>query len=142
MSFGIHWDTIYVHGKAYRLFSYPLQQYLEQDKNAPVLFTFEPHPYTATWEIEDNKLFLTDFKGGSMVSSDGKAFAGYREYFMQDLFPNQDKVFASWYTGTLCIGTGWKKDNASVHDSLLPQYEVYIEIRQGLVVNVSDIQEL
>jgi hypothetical protein len=57
--------------------------------------------YSVTWEVIDNKLFLIDFA----ATNEGKKID------LNYLFPNQEKVFANWFTGEFSI---WYKINTYI----------------------------
>jgi hypothetical protein len=66
-------DTIIVDGKSFRLYSNPLEGYLERGDPRPVFAAFNTaiwRGYVARWEVFDSRLFLTGLFGrGRMVPS-------------------------------------------------------------------------
>ena len=58
--------------------------------------------YNGTWLIEDDKLFLIDLSA-TIIKDYGmwKWPFEYVEVGLDYLFPNQDKVFAEWFSGEL-----------------------------------------
>lgn len=86
--------------------------------------------YYASWLIEDNQLYLTDFWGENFLIR--------KEYCLSDLFPNEEKVFANWFTGSLTIPMG--KEVKYFHGGLggwTHEYEATIKIENGLVIETS-----
>lgn len=80
--------------------SEPLRDYLKTVELPHKLVA--PHTacwrgYFSRWEIMDNKLFLVDWKGFIL---------DYKVVFMDYLFPNQEKVFASWFSGKISSNLG------------------------------------
>jgi hypothetical protein len=85
--------------------------------------------YLSDWDIIDNKLYLidvfpcfTDEEGENIMS-------------MENLFPEQDRVFAHWYSGELTIQKGELLNY--VHRGYESAYEehIYIKIEDGIVVD-------
>ncbi|MCO4293069.1 hypothetical protein NF867_09355 [Solitalea sp. MAHUQ-68] len=84
-----------------RLFisSMPLKPYLDNLKEQPIFYRYTTgcwRGYKGTWEIIENKLFLIDLFGNTRSGIVGLDF----------LFPNEEKVFASWFTGQIKIPQG------------------------------------
>lgn len=122
-------DTIYIHSKRYSLYSYPLEQYWQLHNNKPPLFSTTSgnnRGYTAEWQIEDNKLYLIKFDGETLFAP------GYKEYSLQDIFPNQEMVYAEWYTGSLSVGMGQRVESLPIE-----QYEARIDIKEGMVTDTT-----
>jgi hypothetical protein len=121
-------DLIIVNDSVYRLFTHPLGQYWELNDNKPSLFSTRSgntRGYTAKWLILNDKLYLTEFWGETI-------YPKYKEYNLQDLFPNQEMVFADWFTGTITIGIGHQSVDYNIE-----RYQVKIEIIRGLVSEIS-----
>ena len=82
----------------------PLAQYLETRKD----IVFGPmstacwRGYTGTWEIKDNKLFLIHLKACIFTDPDTPKYERDLNY----LFPDQEIVFADWFTGQISIPMG------------------------------------
>lgn len=131
-------DQIVFNNKTHRIYGFPLDQFFEkrgkllnlQGSNSALW-----RGYLANWLIEHDKLFLIDFWG---------EHSGLQiEYDLSDLFPNQKKVFAEWFTGEILINIGkpfkyslknWSKRNI--------EYDLTILISEGIVTNTSfDVAE-
>ncbi len=123
-------DTIIINNNEHKLYTLPLNQYWENfGQTLPLLgsCTSLSRGYYATWLLEDNKLYLIDFWG--------EFFFIQKEYSLADIFPNQEKVFASWFTGDLLIPVG--KEVNYFHGGLggwTHEYEAAIKIENGFVV--------
>ena len=123
-------DTIRINDEGHILYSFPLEQYWEKEKNRPPLLSSNTSMYRgyyAIWLIEHNQLFLTDFYG---------EFLSRKEYSLIDLFPTSgDKIFANWFTGDLEIPIG--KQVSYFHGGRGATYEssTIIKISKGRVVD-------
>lgn len=65
--------------------------------------------YVAKWELKNKKLYLIDFKGQTSNFKNvlaGKETINYWEVGMDFIFPNQERVFAEWFSGELRIPLG------------------------------------
>lgn len=126
-------DTIIVNDDEHRLYCLPLSQYLEKHKRTITFFSLTTslyRGYYASWLIEQNKLYLTDFWGENQLMR--------KEYCLTDLFPDQEKVFANWFTGDLIIPMG--KEVEYFHGGLggwTYEYEATIQIENGLVIKTT-----
>lgn len=89
-------EFIEFEGKRRPLISEPLNAYLFLQTTIQLVApnTACWRGYYGTWKIENNKLYLTGLKA---------YIENYKEVGMDYLFPNQNKVFAEWYTGNLLI---------------------------------------
>ena len=123
-------DTIIINKKEYTLYSLPLDQYWNDFGHRVSLLggsTALWRGYHATWMLEANQLFLTDFWGENFLMK--------KEYCLEDVFPNQQKVFADWYTGDLSIPFG--KQINYFHGGLggwTHEYNATIKIDNGVVI--------
>ncbi|MDR1791849.1 MAG: hypothetical protein LBR36_00175 [Bacteroidales bacterium] len=131
-------ERLFFNGKEYGMATEPLHDYLEQNKNI-----FIPDAdctacwrgYIGTWTIkEDNKLYLTklhlfgekdgvDFEGvhAFTVSRGLSRTVEQRKTLMDRLFPNQNEVFAEWFSGEIRVPYGKMLDY--VHGGYLSLYE-------------------
>lgn len=81
--------------------------------------------YFGSWKIKEDKLYLTDLEG--LIVDVG-------EVNLNHLFPNQDEVFAEWYTGTITLPRGEMLDYVHMGYYTLYEYDLLIEIKNGRVV--------
>ena len=122
-------DTIHHGSKRYNLYSHPLEQYWESKNNKPLLCSSIPgstRAYTANWKLENDKLYLINFRG-EMFN-----FLSHKIYDINDIFPNSSEVFADWYTGPLSIGVGQKVDHFPIE-----RYEIRVDVSRGIVRDIT-----
>jgi hypothetical protein len=83
--------------------------------------------YIGTWEISENKLFLTKVETwGTTPPVD-----------LHALFPGQgNQVFASWYTGRLAINRGKRLLFDMVMYESIHEQQILIDIEDGHVTHV------
>jgi hypothetical protein len=111
------------------LFSNPLEVYYQQHPPRPefqMQNTANWRGYIATWEISENKFYLTQIEG--MIK-------GGQPCSVEFLFPNQSgKVWANWFSGVLRIVDG--KCLKYIHMGYQSVYEreILITIEKGNVV--------
>ena len=84
-------DTILINGEIYETCHSALEDY---------------------WSKRNNKLYLIDFFGQEFIFTNHN----YREYSLQDIFPNKPKVFANWFKGHLEIPFGEQNENGFYND--------------------------
>lgn len=123
-------NNIYIEGHEYSLASDPLKPYLvENDISIEGYMTACWDGYLTDWDIIDNKLYLIDV---FPCYTDDE---GEKIMTMENLFPNQERVFAKWYSGELTIQKGELFNY--VHKGYESTYEehVYIKIENGIVVD-------
>ena len=123
-------DTIKINGKVYKLYCLPLAQYWEKYEPGISLFVLNPaltRMYYANWLMEDNKLYLSDFWSENWVLK--------KEYSLANLFPDEEKVFAEWYTGDLIIPFGRMVHYINLGWGATHEYRATIGIKEGLVIS-------
>jgi len=144
-------DTIILDGKSSRLYSTPLEGYLERTDPRPVFSAFNTaiwRGYVARWEVFDHRLFLTGLFGrGRMVPSHliaelptnpfQRAGDGARPLRLADLFPEQAPlVFAQWVTERLLVPTGPRL----VYVGFQSGHATYrtIDVLEGTITSIRD----
>ncbi|GEM_PF-1606625 len=130
-------------GKRYSVtYTEPLGQYLQTQN-----FDFEFNPiasscwrgYRGLWCISNNKLYLTDFSGAIRIYIiDDDEFSPERTYEtknirLNDLFPNQQKVFAEWYSGEIKLGKGFVKSDYDNFETLYSK-ETFLKFKDGVLI--------
>jgi hypothetical protein len=125
-------DILYFDGSEYILYSEPLEFYFEQHPPRPdIEATCSAcwRGYIATWRIKRDKLYMV-----SLQSFDGDDLA-----LKQKLFPGDDMIFASWFTGPLVCPYG--EEVEYVHMGYGTTYENYLilEVEHGIVTASNDI---
>jgi hypothetical protein len=148
-------DIIILDGKAFRLYSSPLERYFRRIKWRPTILrrcTANRRGYVARWEIFGERLFLTGLFGQdwsvpphlhSKLAPDPDPFepdeVDVKSLRLQDLFPDQAPlVFAEWVTERLVVPTGPRL--VYVHAGFGSQYATYrtIKVVKGRVRSVRD----
>lgn len=92
--------------------------------------------YIAKWEVIEDKLFLiglNEFKFGKE-----EPIIKEKSYNFNDIFPNQDKVFAEWYSGEIKIEQGEFVDNERSRRPIF-ESEVILNIEKGVVVGEREV---
>jgi hypothetical protein len=146
-------DIIFLSAKPFRLYSTPLDAYLQRSDPRPVFnasSTANWRGYIARWEVFDNRLFLTGLFGiGRIVPSHlidelptnpfQCAGDGAKPMRLADLFPEQAPlVFAEWVTEHLILPAGPSLRQG--HDCFGPVRSTYraIDIAEGRVRSYRD----
>lgn len=124
------YEKIYIDGQEQYMATEPLKSYLSTLAEREVFSPIETscwRGYHGTWEIIDNKLFLIDLKGHNVNYERGTHWKVGLDY----LFPNQNKVFAEWFTGEIRISSGVKLSYFPV-----PKYEfdLFLEFKDGMLI--------
>ncbi len=98
--YGKVWEKFTTNGEEFTMEAVPLESYFNDIIKKP----FEDwlnaaclRGYVGSWEVMDNKLFLTNLV--AYGDTDPKVN-------LQFIFPNQKTVFANWFTGELKICSG------------------------------------
>jgi hypothetical protein len=152
-------DILIYKGDTLSLFSCPLYSYPNQDKVSPknmfgskgCFYTSCYRNYIATWEIIDNKLYLTRIKN-ACYPTDGKYVAvAYKEVTdsigrefadLESLFPDKfknGKVFADWVSEKIISPKG--KLLFYIHDGFESIFEKEIEftLENGMLSSLIEI---
>ena len=136
-----HREKLRYNGEIYHLAVEPLYPYLEKKK-----IRFVPDStacwrgYYGWWSIEDDKLYLTNLIAYVPRQTDEqtdprKALFSKEKVGLEYLFPNEDKVFAKWFSGKLRIPHG--KMLRYVHQGYASIYEkeLFLKIEKGKLVS-------
>lgn len=136
-----HREKLRYNGNIYHLAVEPLYPYLEKKK-----IRFVPDSsacwrgYYGWWSIEDEKLYLTNLIAYVPRQTDEqtdarRALFNSEKVGLDYLFPNQDKVFAEWFSGKLRIPHG--KMLRYVHQGYASIYEkeLFLKIEKGKLVS-------
>jgi len=120
-------EKLFYNGKTYYLETEPLDSLFElMGDGKPVLVAQSSgcwRGYVGTWEIENDRLFLIDFKGHT---------TDYVEVSMDFLFLNPKKVFAEWFTGEIKIPQG--KSRVIAYGIYRYEKYWYLEFNKGVLV--------
>lgn len=134
-------------GKRYQvLYTEPLDQYLQTQN-----IEFQPiasscwRGYTCLWIILDNKLYLTGFSGAIRIyTKDDDEFSPDRSYetkniSLNDLFPNQQNVFAEWFSGEIKLAKRIKPTD-EVHCNTVYKKVIHLTFERGILINAEIIK--
>lgn len=125
-------EKLVYNDEEYNMASLPLEPYLKRHG-----FEFYAwctacwRGYVGSWEVVDNKLYLTEFTGWQ-PGSDKNVELDY-------LFPSQEKVFAEWFSGEIRIPHG--EMLAYVHMGFASVYEkdLFLKFVNGVMVDSWEI---
>lgn len=129
-------------GKRYQgLYAEPLDQYLQTQniEFCPIASSCW-RGYTCLWIISDNKLYLTGFSGAIRIyTTDDDEFSPERSYeikniSLNELFPNQQNVFAEWFSGEIKLVRRVKLAGNDYHDTVYKKV-IHLIFENGILVN-------
>ncbi len=110
-------------------FEQPLESWFEQQDNRPAFYV--PHTalwrgYVGTWELDGNRLYLTELEG---MLENGQVIN------LQTVFPNaKDRVFADWYSGTFRLPQGDLQNAICIGYSSVYEGFLVLDIEAGNIV--------
>lgn len=133
-------EKLIYNGQEYHLATEPLRPYLEKNKiefESPSTACWRG--YYGSWSIEDNKLYLTELTAYAKIESNERRIFNGVEVGLEYLFPNQDKVFAEWFSGELRIPYGEMIRYVHMGYESIYEKELFIKIESGNVVGSSEI---
>ncbi len=127
-------DILFYKGKTYYLSTEPLNQLLDlMGDEKPVLMAPNTacwRGYIGTWHIDDNKLYLIEFKGYNK---------DHEEVGMDYIFPDQKKVFAGWYTGEIKISQGEMIHYEHMGYKSVYEKDLFLEFDKGILVAAREV---
>ncbi len=138
-------DKLIYKGNEYELASEPLNVYLKGTGIRLAQISTACHRgYIAEWLIEDDKLFLIDFNAFIPNNETDKNWVSkdeVEEVGLKYLFPNQEKVFAEWFSGVLRVPYG--EMIRYVHQGYASIYEkeLYLRFVNGKYVSYREIDQ-
>ena len=134
-----HPDKIFLDGEYLDLYSNPLEQFWATQRKVrpPFISSSEcTRGYTASWEIRNNKLLLTDIEGS--YDQNFIFFRRLAPYTLKKLFPKSKgrSVRATWFSGKIRIPIGKMTlfEDAG-YDSRFEK-ELIMTIHEGEVIKV------
>jgi len=136
-------DKIIYKGQEYSLNTNPLESFFENNPNlrpkSDIMSTALWRGYIATFEIQDNQLFVKDIVVMDEDTITGSHKTTWRSVFNQ-VFPNQNQIKVDWLTGLLVIPNG--KLVNYVHMGYASTYENYIllEIDKGNLIQEKNMK--
>lgn len=129
-------DTILINGVRYFFFGSPMFDYWDTNRNKPKLLSFNTglqRGFFASWEIHETKLYLIDFYGEHYSIRPKRGFVREKNYSLSDLFPDQQRVFADWYSGELQIPIGKQVGYSHSFIGTILETSTTISIQKGIV---------
>ena len=81
--------------------------------------------YIGSWEIEDNKLYLVGLEGDADKESTDLNY----------VFPNQEKVFASWFSGQIRLGLGKYLGSEHMFYGSIYEKDLVLTLEDGVVTH-------
>ncbi|MEH6770049.1 hypothetical protein [Maribacter arcticus] len=94
--------------------------------------------YRGSWNLDNDQLYLIHLKG-NRYDIESKTI---KEVYIDYLFPNQEKVFASWFTGVLTVPDGkiltnWNIDNFSNYEHILQ-----LKFDKGILIDFKSVDAI
>ena len=123
-------ESLYYNGEWKAMYTEPLESYLIDSgfgRNH-----FDPpdtacwRGYIGTWTVKENKLFLIDLKGNL---KDRKESVN-----LNYLFPDQEEVFAAWYSGTVRIIDGELIAYRYAGYDSIYEYDLFLTFDKGVLI--------
>jgi len=132
-------DSIIYNGELYGIANEPFEEYLKtrQDIQYDGYCSACWRGYIAKWEIIEDKLFLiglNEFQFGKE-----EPIIKEKTYNFNDIFPEQDKVFADWFSGELKIPQGEVLKYIHACYASIYEKEVHLDIKEGVVVGEREV---
>ena len=131
-------EKLVYNGNVYLISNQPLYPYIKKHNiNFVARITCCRRGYHGSWSIEENKLYLVGLFG--CTSDDPKNRTNIKSVDLNDLFPNQDKVFAEWFTGEINLPYGEIIGHCFVRGPIYKN-ELILEFEAGVLVNSHEIE--
>lgn len=121
-------DILLYKGKRVFMAAEPLDQYLQNRSD----IKFVPpstacwRGYYGKWEIKDDKLFLTELEA---------YIEGYRKVDLNYLFPQQNKVFANWFSGEIRVPQGKRLEYVHAGYASIYEKDLMLTFNEGMLIN-------
>lgn len=123
-------DSILYEGQQYSLVTEPLRPYLEAlGVSYSGTSTGNYRGYIASWEVRNNKLYLTELKIPGFTPEMDKE---------GDLFPDDERTFAEWYTGKLRIPHGELLEYVHQAYASIYEKELILRLLNGKLIGESE----
>jgi hypothetical protein len=140
-------ERIEWHGKAYLLFTQPLEQRYPDPRQRPS-FMVAPltraadnaRGYIGSWRLEDDRLYLVDIQAW-FCKEGASAHADCRKVTVADLFGDgaTGPVFADWFNGELTLPDGAPLRQAPLEYGSSYQRTIRITLKGGKVTRIQTI---
>ncbi len=123
-------DTLKYKGRKYHLATEPLRPYLQaMNIEYPATSTANYRGYIASWEVIDDKLYLVDVILPGYFSESERP---------NNLFPDEEKTFAGWYTGEIRMPHGELLEYVHNGYGSLYEKELFLRFLNGELLGESE----
>jgi len=138
-------DSIAIDGAQHMLFSEPLEAYYSDYRPRP---SFAPgntanwRGYIASWEIRDNRLYLSGIKAEVCDRAGPQGWRCDKRHpiGLKDLFPKGNgMVFAEWYSGTLRVPLGKQMNYVHMGYQSTYEFDLLIVVEKGIVTSTTTV---
>jgi len=122
-------ERIKVDGQDLQMATEPLSSYFHKTDKGRELVSYSTacwRGYLGTWEIMEGKLYLVDLE--ATITNFNKVGIDY-------FFPNNDKVFASWYSGEIRIPNGELLRYEHMGYMSVYDEDEYLTIEKGVLIS-------
>ena len=127
-------ESLVFNGEKYYIASEPLYPYIvEHNLRFMATNTACWRGYRGSWTIEDNKLYLVELSGFLLEGNNRKNID------LKDIFPNQDKVFAEWFSGEIRIPYGEMLEYLHMGYMSVYEKEMFLKFESGVLVGSREI---
>lgn len=128
-------DKLIYNGKEYKLNNFYLESYFERnpDKRPEYRTTALWRGYVATFEIENDQLFVTNIE----IESDGEDGRIVMKTIFDKIFPGSKKVKVNWFSG---IFLGGFNDKLRRYFNEFDNYCLF-EIKEGDIIKNKELKE-
>lgn len=110
----------------FELIGEPLKTHIDNTNNPSIFLCNEDNcirGYIGKWQISKSRLLIVDLYGDT----------NYGKANLKTLFPNEDLVFASWFSGTLRIFVGETKEYSK--RGYFSNKEIFLTIENGELIS-------
>lgn len=130
-------EELVYNNQVYYLATEPLKPYLKKN-NIKFIANCSAcwRGYIGKWIIEDNKLYIVSLEA-NCSDDDSDVIFWDKETYPVDLnylFPNQDKVFADWFSGEIRMSYGEVLESNYIGYSSIYEYELLVEFEKGCLI--------
>ena len=127
-------DILIYKENEHALVTYPFDAYI---KLKGIKFTWTQTDnyagYLARWEIVEDKLWLIGLAGNLVISDVPPRRA--KRIDMQYLFPNQERVFAEWFSGEILLRDGEMLHSVHSGHAQIYERDIYMNFEEGKLIS-------
>ena len=135
-------EELLYNNQVYYLATEPLKPYLKQN-NVKFIANCSAcwRGYIGKWLIEDNKLYIVSLEANCSDDDSDEIF-WLKETYPVDLnylFPNQEKVFADWFSGEIKMSYGEVLESQYNGYSSIYEKDLFLEFENGCLIKQREI---